>query len=86
MSVLIVATAPSREEYDKVNEALGGADAVAGVEFHAAGVKADGSVQIVTVFESAEAAESFQRDRLFPAFQATGVMPEGEPPEMITVL
>lgn len=86
MSVLIVATAPGLEEYEKVNAHIGGAASVAGVEFHAAGVKADGSVQIVTAFESQEAAEAFQRDKLFPAFQALGVMPEGAPPEMITIL
>lgn len=84
MSVLIVASAPSREEYEKVDAQMDGMGA--GVEFHAAGLKADGSVQIVTVFESAEAAETFQRERLFPAFAAAGVMPEGAPPEMISVL
>jgi len=84
MSVLIVANAPSREEYEKVEAQLGGMGA--GVEFHTAGLKADGSVEIVTVFESAEAAETFQRERLFPAFAAAGVMPEGAPPEMIPVI
>jgi heme-degrading monooxygenase HmoA len=48
---------------------------------HTAGEGADGTTRIVTVWESAEHAEAFQRDRLFPAFEATGAMGDGPPPE-----
>jgi heme-degrading monooxygenase HmoA len=47
-------------------------DRPAGLVLHTAGEAADGSTRIVTVWESAEHAEAFQRDRLFPAFEATG--------------
>lgn len=86
MSVLIVATAPSREEYEKVSAHIGGVESVQGVDYHVAGVLPDGRVQIVTVFESDEAADTFQREKLLPAFEALGVMPEGGPPERATVI
>lgn len=86
MSVLIIATAPGREEYEKVTAQVGDPQSQEGVELHIAAERADGSVYVVTVFESAEAADTFEKEKLLPAFQAVGVMPEGGPPERCPVI
>jgi hypothetical protein len=51
-------------------------DRPAGLILHAASETETGQVQIVDVWESAEHAGAFARARLFPAFEAAGVMHE----------
>jgi len=83
MTVLMVSTAPDRPSYDKVAGIVDlVADRPAGLVLHAASELPDGSVQIVDVWESAEHAEAFGRDRIFPAFAAAGVLEQmtNQPP------
>jgi heme-degrading monooxygenase HmoA len=74
MAFVMVSYADSREDYDTVSGHLGmQSDVPAGLVAHAA-AEVDGRVQIVDVWESADAMERFQNERLFPAFQASGLM------------
>ena len=77
MPVVQVSNAPSREMYELVVSHLGdlNADRPAGLILHAASETAGGEVQIVDVYESHVQLEAFRDGRLFPAFQAAGVMP-----------
>lgn len=86
MPVVQVSHAPSREMYDTVQKQVElEGDRPQGLILHAASEMEDGTVQIVSVYESAEAAQAFERERLMPAFQAAGVMENvqqaGPPPK-----
>jgi hypothetical protein len=75
MPVVQVSRADSRAMYEGVSNRLGLAeDRPAGLILHAASETASGEVEIVDVWESAEQAGAFERERLFPAFEAVGVM------------
>ncbi len=75
MPVVQVSRADSRTMYESVSNRLGLAeDRPAGLVLHAASETASGAVEIVDVWESAEHAGAFQRERLFPTFEAVGVM------------
>lgn len=74
MPVVQVSHAPSRAEYEKVSEHLAlGDERPEGLIVHAASETAAGEVEIVDVWESAEALQRFAQERLFPAFEAAGV-------------
>ena len=78
--VVLIATAPSRALYEAVDKVLG-SDVPAGCIVHTATEEADGTVRVVDVWESREAADAFERDLLMPAFET--VMAEnsgGAPP------
>jgi hypothetical protein len=70
-AILQVSSAPSRAAYDAVHGVLGlTSDRPAGMIVHAAAEQADGSVLIVDVWDSDSAMDTFERDQLFPAFEA----------------
>jgi len=75
MSFVHVTSTPGHglADYEKVLTALG-TDAVAGRVSHTVG-EANGSLCIVDVWEDQAAADRFAADRLFPAFQSSGVNP-----------
>jgi hypothetical protein len=76
MAFVVIAHPPSRELYEKVMGKLGGADdPPAGLIIHTAS-EVDGRVRVVDVWESREASEAFDRDKLMPAFAAAGITPE----------
>jgi hypothetical protein len=76
MPVVQISYAPSRALYEKVAERLNlGTDRPGGLVLHAASEMEDGRVEIVDVYESAEAVEAFTNEKLFPVFEAAGVMP-----------
>jgi heme-degrading monooxygenase HmoA len=87
MPVVVVSQAESREVYEAVSNRLRLAhDRPAGLLAHGAGESSSGEVRIATFWESAEHARAFERERLFPAFEATGTMPDGAPehgPELV---
>ncbi len=62
-------------DYERVLAALG-PDPIAGRVSHNVG-ESNGSLCIVDVWEDQAAADRFAAERLFPAFQATGVNPQG---------
>lgn len=75
MSFIHVTSTPGHglADYEKVIDALG-PESVAGRISHTVG-EANGSLCIVDVWESQAAADRFAADRLFPAFQSSGVNP-----------
>lgn len=78
MPIMVVSQAESREGYEVVSNRLRLADdRPAGLIAHGAGESSSGEVRIVTFWESAQDAQAFERERLFPAFEATGTMPDG---------
>lgn len=80
MTFVVLAKAPSREAYDKITAAVDvNSDPPAGMLVHTATETADG-VQVVDVWESREAADEFERTRLFPAMESSGAMPAGQAP------
>lgn len=82
MSLIQVSSAPSRAAYDAVEEIVGVAGTrPAGVIVHSAAELADGTVLIVDVWESGEAMDEFERDRLLPAFAQFPAGPAGVMPE-----
>ncbi|GAC1326745.1 MAG: hypothetical protein NVSMB25_26200 [Thermoleophilaceae bacterium] len=75
MPVVQVSHAPSKALYEEVaNHVNMNADRPAGLILHCASEGAGGEVEIVDVWESAEALDHFAKQRLFPAFEAAGVM------------
>ncbi len=73
MAVLQVSDAPSREVYEAIDKLIDFAgNRPPGLFIHAAAETADGTVLIVDVWESDAAMDAFERERLFPAFQAGG--------------
>ena len=84
MPVLQVSQAATRAQYEKVAQVVNLDDQPpAGLICHAVAETPSGEVVIVDVWESAEASAEFARDRVFPAFAATGndeLMAQGPPP------
>lgn len=75
MPIVQVSHADSRAQYEAVTERLDlSANRPAGLILHSAGETPSGTVEIVDVWASAEQAAAFERERLFPAFEASGVM------------
>lgn len=85
MPIVQISHAPSRTEYEAVRALLDlSADRPAGLILHSAGETASGTVEIVNVWASAEQAAAFEREHLFPAFKASGVMAQiGERPRPV---
>jgi hypothetical protein len=75
MPIVQLSHADSRAEYDAVTQLLDfSANRPAGLILHAASETPTGTVEIVDVWASAEHAAAFEREHLFPAFEATGLM------------
>jgi heme-degrading monooxygenase HmoA len=83
MPLILIAEAENREIYEAVaSQANMTADRPAGLVLHSAGETDSGAVRIVDVWESAEHAAAFERDRLFPAMREAGhAGPDGPQPE-----
>jgi heme-degrading monooxygenase HmoA len=83
MPVLQVSQAATRAQYEKVAQVVDLDDQTpTGLICHAVAETPSGEVVIVDVWESAEASAQFARDRVFPAFAATGsdeLMAQGPP-------
>ena len=75
MAVLMVSSAETREQYDKVAGLVGdlAADRPEGLLAHVAAEQPDGGVQIVSLWRSQDDADAFGRDRIFPAFADAGL-------------
>lgn len=74
MAVVQVSNAPSREAYEAIDKLIDlTGNRPPGMVIHAAAEAGDGSVLIVDVWESDAAMDAFERERLFPAFQAGGM-------------
>ncbi|MEA2126428.1 MAG: hypothetical protein QOI80_3210 [Solirubrobacteraceae bacterium] len=81
MPLILIAEAKNREIYDAVaSQANIAADRPAGLVLHSAGETETGAVRIVDVWESAEHAAAFERDRLFPAMREAGMPEPSGPP------
>jgi heme-degrading monooxygenase HmoA len=75
MPVVQVSQAGSRGEYESVSSQLDlQGDRPPGLILHSASETASGEVEIVDVWESAEAARAFEQERLLPIFEAAGLM------------
>jgi len=79
MAVVLIASAPSREAYEAVNDAVG-RTAPPGCIVHTAS-EVDGKVRVVEVWESQQQIDEFFQSRLGPAFEKLGVAMD--PPELI---
>jgi hypothetical protein len=83
MPVLQVSQAATRAQYEKVAQVVNLDDQTPkGLICHAVAETASGEGVIVDVSESAEAGAEFARERVFPAFAATGsdeLMAQGPP-------
>ncbi len=85
MSVAYIAQASvSDEEYRRVAEEVARGGPPEGHRLQLSGKAEDGTRWFVDVWESAEAAQRFERERLFPAFERHGVSP-GAAPSVIEV-
>jgi uncharacterized glyoxalase superfamily protein PhnB len=72
----------TREEYDQVNEKLGG-DTPDGAILHAAVDLGGGKMRAIDVWESTEAFQSFVQDKLIPAIaEVNPDAPQAEEPEV----
>lgn len=77
MPVVQVSSAANREKYEAVAKVVDLAgDRPAGLILHAACELPGGEIQIIDVFESAEALQSFGQQRIFPAFAQAGILDE----------
>ena len=75
MPVVQVGRADNRAQYEAVASQLDMAwNRPQGLILHAACETNEGDVQIVDVWESAEAAQAVAQERLFPIFEAVGIM------------
>ena len=75
MAVVQVSIAPNRERYELVRSYVNVAgDRPAGLILHAATELPSGEIQIVDVFEDAEALAAFGQDCMMPAFGRAGVL------------
>jgi hypothetical protein len=81
MAIVLTATAPTRELYEQVNGKIG-PEIAPGLIVHTASEVA-GEIRIVDVWESAEDAMAFARDRLGPAIAAVGA--QMDQPEIVEV-
>jgi hypothetical protein len=83
MPILQVSQAATRAQYEKVAQVVDLDDQTpTGLICHAVAETPSGEVVIVDVWESADASAEFARDRVFPAFAATGndeLMAQGPP-------
>jgi hypothetical protein len=85
MSVAYMAQAAvSDDEYRRVTEDVARGGPLEGRTLSLSGKAEDGTRWFVDVWESVEAAQRFERERLFPAFERQRVGP-GAPPTMIEV-
>jgi hypothetical protein len=86
MPVVQIATAPSRELYEKLATHLSlDDDAPSGLVAHTAAELPSGRVQIVDVFETEADLQSFTEQRLLPAFERSGLTSaakDNEPPSL----
>lgn len=75
MPVVQVSSAANRDEYEAVAKFVDLAgDRPAGLILHAACELPGGEIQIIDVWESAEALQSFGQQRIFPAFAQAGIL------------
>ena len=73
MAIVQVTTAASRDAYEAVDRILDlSSTRPAGMLMHTASENPDGSVLLVDVWESDDAMDAFERERLFPALEAGG--------------
>ncbi len=85
MSVAYLAHASvSDEEYRRVAEDVARGGALEGHTLQLSGKAEDGTRWFVDVWESVEAAQRFERERLFPAFERHRISP-GTAPTVIQV-
>ncbi|MDP8942674.1 MAG: hypothetical protein M3N16_00910 [Actinomycetota bacterium] len=85
MSIAYLAHASvSDEEYRRVEEDAMREPPPEGHVLHLSGKADDGTRWFVDVWENVEAAQRFERDRLFPAFERHGISP-GAAPTVIEV-
>ena len=68
----------SQQVYDSVREQLG-LERPAGGIVHVAGPSPSGGWRVIEVWESEEEARRFVKERLLPAFEATGAPPPPPP-------
>jgi hypothetical protein len=80
--VVVIGTAPSREAYDQVSKAVG-AMMPAGLIVHTATQRADGTVQIIDVWENRQAADAFGDNVIRPAVERMMADDPGDEPEML---
>ena len=81
MGIVVIGHAPNREMYEAVNDAMTAANGgqmptFAGLVVHTASQLQDGRIQVVDVWESAEAEQNFTENFLMPAFVKAGVPAE----------
>ena len=73
-------TTVSDEEFHRLSdEVIGAGEPPEGSILHISGKAADGTRWIVDVWASPEAAQRFERERLFPAFERHGIDPSPPP-------
>ncbi len=72
------------EEYRRVEEDVMREPSPEGHMLHLSGKAEDGTRWFVDVWEDLEAAQRFERERLFPAFERHGISP-GQAPTVIQV-
>ena len=78
-------TTASDEEFHRISaEVVDSGGPPEGSILHLSGKAADGTRWIVDVWENAEAAQRFERERLFPVFERHGIDP-GPPPTVIEI-
>jgi hypothetical protein len=74
MPIVQVSRADNRRQYESVAGQLDMAgNRPPGLILHAASETLAGDVEIVDVWESAEAAKAFEQERLLPIFEAVGL-------------
>jgi hypothetical protein len=80
--IVLIGHAPSRAMYEQVSKSMDGGRP-AGIIVHTASEDADGTVRIVDVWESREAADAWERDVLTPAIEAVmgGSLADASPPD-----
>lgn len=75
MTVVQIAQAPNRAEYERVAKIVDLAGTrPAGLILHAATELPSGEIQIIDVFETAEHLAAFGQQRIFPAFAEAGIL------------
>lgn len=73
MAIVQVSSAASRDAYEAIDRLLDlTSNRPAGMLMHSASENADGSVLFVDVWESDDAMDAFEKERLFPALEAGG--------------
>lgn len=73
MAIVQVSNAASRNAYEAIDRLLDlTSNRPTGMLMHTASENADGSVLLVDVWESDDAMDLFEKERLFPALEAGG--------------